>query len=94
MLINNVASHSWFLLFVGWLIDLVMINRIILLFFILLAAKIIELEDVAEKSELLAIILVIGFISAPIYLMFKFLQEILTLKKEIQSTLKDKSKKT
>jgi len=71
-----------------------MINRIILLFFILLAAKIIELEDVAEKSELLAIILVIGFIAVPIYLMFKFLQEILTLKKEIQSTLKDKSKKT
>jgi len=68
-------------------------KRIILLSFILLAAKIIELEDVAEKSELLAIILVIGFIAVPIYLIFKILQEMQTLKKEIQSKLKDKSKK-
>ena len=70
-----------------------MISRITLLFFILLAAKIIELEDVAEKSELLAIILVIGFIAVPIYLIFKILQEMQTIKKEIQSKLKDKSKK-
>ena len=68
-------------------------KRITLLFFILLAAKIIELEDVAEKSELLAIILVIVFIAVPIYLIFKILQEMLTIKKEIQSKLKDKSKK-
>ena len=68
-------------------------KRITLLFFILLAAKIIELEDVAEKSELLAIILVIGFIAVPIYLSFKILQEMNTIKKEIQSKLKDKSKK-
>ena len=68
-------------------------KRITLLFFILLAAKIIELEDVAEKSELLAIILVVGFIAVPIYLSFKILQEILTIKKEIQSKLKDKAKK-
>ena len=68
-------------------------KRITLLFFILLAAKIIELEDVAEKSELLAIILVIGFIAVPIYLIFKILQEMQTIKKEIQSKLKDKSKK-
>ena len=68
-------------------------KRITLLFFILLAAKIIELEDVAEKSELLAIILVIGFIAVPIYLSFKILQEMVTIKKEIQSKLKDKSKK-
>ena len=68
-------------------------KRITLLFFILLAAKIIELEDVAEKSELLAIILVIGFIIVPIYLIFKILQEIQIIKEEIQSTLKDKSKK-
>ena len=67
-------------------------KRIILLSFILLAAKIIELEDVAEKSELLAIILVIGFIAVPIYLIFKILQEMQTIKKEIQSKLKDKSK--
>jgi hypothetical protein len=58
-----------------------------------LVAKIIELEDVAEKSELLAIILVVGFIAVPIYLSFKILQEILTIKKEIQSKLKDKAKK-
>ena len=70
-----------------------MISRITLLFFILLAAKIIELEDVAEKSELLAIILVIGFIAVPIYLIFKILQEMHTIKKELHSKLKDKSKK-
>tara|TARA_B100001750_G_scaffold223614_1_gene214021 strand:+ start:603 stop:821 length:219 start_codon:yes stop_codon:yes gene_type:complete len=70
-----------------------MISRITLLFFILLAAKIIELEDVAEKSELLAIILVIGFIAVPIYLIFKILQEMQTIKKELHSKLKDKSKK-
>jgi putative effector of murein hydrolase LrgA (UPF0299 family) len=70
-----------------------MSKRIILLLFILLAMKIIELENVAEKSELLAIILVIGFIAVPIYLSFKILQEMQTIKKEIQSTLKDKSKK-
>ena len=70
-----------------------MISRITLLFFILLAAKIIELEDVAEKSELLAIILVIGFIAVPIYLIFKILQEMQTIKNELHSKLKDKSKK-
>ena len=59
-----------------------MVNRITLLFFILLAAKIIELENVAEKSELLAIILVIGFIAVPIYLIFKILQEMQTIKKK------------
>ena len=68
-------------------------KRITLLFFILLAAKIIELEDVAEKSELLATILVIGIITVPIYLIFKILQEITIIKEEIRSTLKDKSKK-
>ena len=70
-----------------------MISRITILAFILLVAKIIELEDVAEKSELLAIILVVGFIAVPIYLSFKILQEILNIKKEIQSKLKDKAKK-
>ena len=68
-------------------------KRIILLFFILLTAKIIELESVAEKSELLATILVIGFITIPIYLIFKILQEITIIKKEIRSTLNNKSKK-
>ena len=69
-----------------------MISRITLLAFILLVAKIIELEDVAEKSELLAIILVVGIIAVPIYLIFKILQEMQTIKKEMHSTLKDKSK--
>ncbi|MBT5225175.1 MAG: hypothetical protein HN815_00120 [Candidatus Marinimicrobia bacterium] len=64
-----------------------MISRITLLAFILLVAKIIELEDVAEKSELLAIILVVGFIAVPIYLSFKILQEMQTIKKEMHSTL-------
>ena len=71
-----------------------MTKHITLLAFILLLAKIIKLEDVAEKSELLAIILVLGIIGIPVYLIFKFLQEMLTIKNELQSKLKDKAGKT
>ena len=70
-----------------------MTKHITLLAFILLLAKIIKLEDVAEKSELLAIILVLGIIGIPIYLIFKFLQEMLIIKNELKSKLKDKSGK-
>ena len=49
-------------------------GRITLLAFILLLAKVIKLENVAEKSELLAIILVLGIIGLPTYLIFKILQ--------------------
>jgi len=66
-------------------------KHITLLALILLLAKIIKLEDVAEKSELLAIILVLGIIGIPVYLLFKVLQEILTIKNELQSELKDKA---
>ena len=52
-------------------------RRIALLAFILFLAKIIKLEYVAEKSELLAIILVLGIIGVPIYLIFKILQGVL-----------------
>ena len=52
-----------------------MTKHLTLLAFILLLAKIIKLEDVAEKSELLAIILVLGIIGIPVYLIFKFLQD-------------------
>ena len=48
-----------------------------LLAFILFLAKIIKLEDLAEKSELLAIILVLGIIGLPMYI---FLQELLNIK--------------
>tara|TARA_B100000530_G_scaffold110475_1_gene68831 strand:- start:36 stop:221 length:186 start_codon:yes stop_codon:yes gene_type:complete len=57
-------------------------RRIALLAFILLLAKIIKLEDVAEKSELLAIIIVLGIIGVPMYLIFKILQELLIKKNE------------
>ena len=57
-------------------------RRIALLAFILLLAKIIKLEDVAEKSELLAIIIVLGIIGVPMYLIFKILQGLLTKKNE------------
>ena len=60
-------------------------RRITLLAFILLLAKIIKLEDVAEKSELLAIILVLGIIGLSIYLIFKILQELSIVKNELQS---------
>ena len=70
-----------------------MTKHLTLLAFILLLAKIIKLEDVAEKSELLAIILVLGIIGIPVYLIFKFLQEMLIIKNELKSKLKDKSGK-
>ena len=68
-------------------------SRIALLAFILLLAKIIKLENVAEKSELLAIILVLGIIGLPIYIIFRILQELLTVKNELQYKLKDKAGK-
>ena len=71
-----------------------MTKHLTLLAFILLLAKIIKLEDVAEKSELLAIILVLGIIGIPLYLIFKILQEVMTTKNELQSKLKDKAGKT
>jgi hypothetical protein len=68
---------------VGRWVDFVMNSRrIALLAFILLLAKIIKLEDVAEKSELLAIIIVLGIIGVPMYLIFKILQGLLTKKNE------------
>ena len=66
-------------------------SRITLLAFILLLAKVIKLEDVAEKSELLAIILVLGIIGLPTYLIFKILQEFLIVKNKLQSKLKNKA---
>ena len=75
----------------GWWVDLVINGRITLLAFILLLAKVIKLEDVAEKSELLAIILVLGIIGLPTYLIFKILQELLIVKNKLQSKLKNKA---
>ena len=66
-------------------------SRITLLAFILLLAKVIKLEDVAEKSELLAIILVLGIIGLPTYLIFKILQEFLVEKNKLKSKLKNKA---
>ena len=66
-------------------------SRITMLAFILLLAKVINLEDVAEKSELLAIILVLGIIGLPTYLIFKILQELLIVKNKLQSKLKNKA---
>ena len=66
-------------------------RRITLLIFILLLANIIKLEDVAEKSELLAIILVFGIVGLPTYLIFKILQELLIVKNKLQSKLKNKA---
>ena len=66
--------------------------RITLLVFILLLAKIIKLEDVAEKSELLAIILVLGIIGLSTYLIFKILKELSIIKSELQSKPKNEAK--
>ncbi len=76
---------------VYWL-DLVMNGRITLLAFILLLAKVIKLEDVAEKSELLAIILVLGIIGLSTYLIFKILKELSIIKSELQSKPKNEAK--
>ena len=63
-------------------------SRIALLAFILLLIKIIILEIIEEKSDLLAIILVLGIIGLPMYI---FLQELLNVKNELQSKLKYKA---
>ena len=76
---------------VYWL-DLVMNGRITLLAFILLLAKVIKLEDVAEKSELLAIILGLGIIGLSTYLIFKILKELSIIKSELQSKPKNEAK--
>ncbi len=67
-------------------------GRITLLAFILLLAKVIKLEDVAEKSELLAIILVLGIIGLSTYLIFKILKELSIIKSELQSKPKNEAK--
>ena len=67
-------------------------RRITLLVFILLLAKVVKLEDVAEKSELLAIILVLGVIGLPTYIIFKILQELLIVKNELQYKPKNEAK--
>ena len=67
-------------------------RRITLLVFILLLAKVIKLEDVAEKSELLAIILVFGIVGLPTYLIIKILQELSIVKNELQSKPKNEAK--
>ena len=51
-------------------------KRFATLMLILLVAKTIKLEDVAEKSESIAIMITVGFIILPIYLVFKIIQEI------------------
>ncbi len=63
-----------------------------MLAFILLLAKVIKLEDVAEKSELLAIILVLGIIGLSTYLIFKILKELSIIKSELQSKPKNEAK--
>ena len=67
-------------------------GRITLLAFILLLAKVIKLEDVAEKSELPAIILVLGIIGLSTYLIFKILKELSIIKSELQSKPKNEAK--
>tara|TARA_Y100000589_G_scaffold309426_1_gene326948 strand:+ start:485 stop:694 length:210 start_codon:yes stop_codon:yes gene_type:complete len=67
-------------------------SRITMLAFILLLAKVIKLEDVAEKSELLAIILVLGIIGLSTYLIFKILKELSIIKSELQSKPKNEAK--
>ena len=66
-------------------------GRITLLAFTLLLAKVIKLEDVAEKSELLAIILVLGIIGLSTYLIFKILKELSIIKSELQSKPKNEA---
>ena len=55
--------------------------------------KIINLEEVAETSTSMAIFFTIIFIAAPIFLIFKILQGVVKMKKEMQNTLKEKPNK-
>ena len=50
--------------------------------------KVIELDEIAEKSQIAAIFIVISSIFFAIYLIFKILQEMITIKKEIHDSIK------
>ncbi|MBH09481.1 MAG: hypothetical protein CMG74_03845 [Candidatus Marinimicrobia bacterium] len=65
-----------------------MINRIFLMLFIGLLAYTVNLGDVAKKSESLALSLAIIYITVPLYLVFKILQEIPAVFKNIKNKYK------
>tara|TARA_X000001036_G_C20135967_1_gene585312 strand:- start:161 stop:328 length:168 start_codon:yes stop_codon:yes gene_type:complete len=50
--------------------------------------KVIELDEIAEKSQIAAIFIVISSIFFAIYLIFKILQEMIAIKKEIHDSIK------
>tara|TARA_B100001250_G_C19482174_1_gene649192 strand:- start:13 stop:225 length:213 start_codon:yes stop_codon:yes gene_type:complete len=56
--------------------------RFLILLIILFLLKVIDLEEVAEKSVALAISITIGFIAIPIYQVFKIMKEVIDLKNE------------
>ena len=51
---------------------------------------VIDLEKIAEKNQITAIFIVIMSVSFAIYLIFRILQEMVSIKKEIQDSVKRK----
>ena len=68
-------------------------KHFIILLFIIIMMKIINLEEVAETSQFMAIVFTIIFVAVPIFSTFKILQGVVKIKKEMQNTLKEKQKK-
>ena len=69
-------------------------KHFIILLFVMIMMKLINLEDVAETSQLMAISFTIFLIMVPLFSIFKILQGVLKIKKEMQNTLKEKQKNT
>ena len=68
-------------------------KHFIILLFIIIMMKIINLEEVAETSQFMAIFFTVIFIAIPLFSIFKILQGVLKIKKEMQNTLKEKKNK-
>ena len=68
-------------------------KHFIILLFIIIMMKIINLEEVAEISQFMAIFFTVIFIVVPLFSIFKILQGVLKIKKEMQNTLKEKQNK-
>mgnify|MGYP003982774961 CR=1 len=62
--------------------------RLILFVCVLIFLKVINLEEIAEKDQIVAIFIVILCVFFALYLIFKILHEIINIKKEIHDSVK------
>ena len=67
--------------------------RLTLFICIYIFTMVIGLEKIAEKNQITALFIVIMSVSFAIYLIFKILQEMVSIKGEIQDSVKRKKNK-